>query len=463
MNRRAFLTTTLGASLATAQTRRKPNILFVTADDLGLLLGCYGEKRIQTPNLDKFATTGVRFEVAYVAQASCSPSRSAMFTGLFPHSNGQYGLTNGGFSLHPGLVNRTIPNMLKEMAGYKTGILGKLHVNPEKDFAFDMRKVQVGMNRHVRDNASHAAEFFKETGDQPFFLMVNFGDPHAFRKQGAPNEWYFPPQVEGLPEKPVDPTKETLFRFQGIDTPEQRERTANYLNACARFDYGFGLLLDELRKAGKEQDTLIVVIGDHGPPFARGKTTTYEAGLCVPFIVRWPGFSKAGLVSKAMVSTVDIAPTFFDAAGVQSPSPMHGQSLRPVVSDGNAKWREFLAAEFHTHGAKPRFPRRAIRDTRYKLIHNLVASSAKPSTGIDGDTAYQSSKNAPTRDVFETFANPPEFELYDLQNDPDEFRNLAGKTEAAKAEQRLKTALLDWRKQTQDPFLDPEFLKKWMA
>jgi N-sulfoglucosamine sulfohydrolase len=183
----------------------------------------------------------------------------------------------------------------------------------------------------------------------------------------------------------------------------------------------------------------------------------------VPFLVRWPGVSKAGLVSKAMVSTLDIAPTFYDAAGVQAPSPMHGQSLRGPVSSSGAKWREYLTAEFHTHGARPRFPRRAIRDTRYQLIHNLVAGQGKPSPVIDGDQAYFHSENAPTKDVFATFANPPEFELYDLQNDPDEFRNLAGKPEVAKVEQRLKAALLDWRKQSQDPFLDPEFLKKFMA
>src|SRR5688572_17331343 len=104
----------------------QPNFLLITADDLGLQLGCYGDKVIRTPNLDELSRRGRLFENAYVAQSSCSPSRSAMFTGLYPHATGQYGLVNGGFELHESLQTQTIPALLKK-AGYRTGILGKLH------------------------------------------------------------------------------------------------------------------------------------------------------------------------------------------------------------------------------------------------------------------------------------------------------------------------------------------------
>ena len=108
----------------------RPNVLFITADDLGLQLGCYGDTVIETPQIDALAASGVQFDVAYVAQASCSPSRSAMFTGLYVHATGQYGLTaRGRFALHPHLRDTTIPNILKR-AGYRTGIIGKLHVDP---------------------------------------------------------------------------------------------------------------------------------------------------------------------------------------------------------------------------------------------------------------------------------------------------------------------------------------------
>ncbi|MBW3599238.1 MAG: sulfatase [Planctomycetes bacterium] len=364
------------------------NVLLITADDLGLQLSCYGETVIETPNLDRLASSSVQFDVAYVAQASCSPSRSAMFTGLHTHSTGQYGLTNGGFSLHPHLRDRTIPNLLKD-AGYRTGIIGKLHVAPEESFRFDYRPR--GNTREVRWVAEATEQFLQESGDEPFFLMVNYSDPHAFRRPNDRTRWHFPPQIDGLPENPLPPGPETLFSFQQIDTPARRIRTAGYYNAVQRLDEGIGMLMDVLEKRGRSDDTLVIFVGDHGPPFARGKTTVYEAGLRVPFLIRWPGVSKP-MRSGAMVSTIDILPTILDATGVKLKGELHGKSLRPVVQDSEAAWRDYLAAEFHFHGGSPFYPRRAIRDGRYKLIHNLLAGSARPSTGIDGDPAYRVSQ-----------------------------------------------------------------------
>ncbi|MBM3786305.1 MAG: sulfatase [Acidobacteria bacterium] len=449
MNRRQFLF----SATAAAAAQNKPNVLFITADDLGLYLGCYGEKRIQTPHMDRLAGQGVRFEVAYVAQASCSPSRSAMFTGLMPHANGQYGLTNSnaGFQLHERFRQATIPNLLKT-AGYRTGIIGKLHVDPERSFQFDFRQTP-NTTRQVRTVAPQAERFM--AGDGPFFLMVNFTDPHAQRDNPQSARWHFPATVDGDPARPVSPSKETLFDWQQVDNAEQRERTANYLNCVARLDTGVGLLLDALERTGKAANTLVIFVGDHGAPFARGKTTVYESGLRVPFLVRWPGVAKPH-TSEKMVSTVDILPTILDAAGVVPPHALHGESVRGIVANPKARWREYLAAEFHYHGATPFYPRRAIRDGRYKLIHNLLAGEAKPSTAIDGDTAFPESKSgapAAARKAFETFADPPEFELYDLRTDPVEFHNLAGTPKHRGAENKLKTALLAWRKATNDPLL----------
>lgn len=347
----------LTAFLATAPA--KLNVLLITADDLGLQLSSYGETLIQTPELDAFAATGVQFDVAYVAQASCSPSRSAMFTGLYPHSNGQYGLMPGtGYSLHPHLRDKTIPALLKQ-AGYRTGIIGKLHVAPEESFPFDFRP-RVNMRR-VRDAAAEAKRFLGETGNEPFFLMVNYTDPHAYRENRESSDWSFPRQVDGLPVNPIDPGPETLFGFQGIDTPEQRVRTANYYNTVMRLDAGVGLLLDELDATGKADETLVIFLGDHGPPFARGKTSVYESGLRVPFMVRWPGVSTP-MRSPAMVSAVDILPTILDAVELPAPGVLEGRSLRPVVAKKDAPWRQFLTGEFHYHGAEPFYPRRGIRD-----------------------------------------------------------------------------------------------------
>ena len=439
------------------------NVLLITADDLGLQLSCYGDSLIQTPNLDKLAASGVQFETAYVAQASCSPSRSAMFTGLHTHSTGQFGLTNGGFSLHPELHDKTIPNILKK-AGYRTGIIGKLHVAPEPSFQFDYRPR--GNTREVKWVASAADQFLRETGDAPFFLMINYSDPHAFRRPDDRTKWHFPPQIDGLPKAPLKPGPTTLFPFQQIDTPSQRIRTAGYYNAVQRLDDGIGMLMDVLDKNEHRSDTLVIFVGDHGPPFARGKTTVYESGIRVPFLVRWPGVSKS-MHSRAMVSTIDILPTILDATGVSHETKMHGTSLRPVLWEAGSAWRSYLVAEFHFHGGRPFYPRRAIRDQRYKLIHNLLAGSAKPSTRIDGDLAYQISREqryegTPIRQAFDTFADPPEYELYDLANDPIEFRNLAGDSEYEEIQVRLTRALMEYREQTNDPFHDSEFLTRFI-
>ena len=171
MRRRSFLAASaahIGAAAVattTAQTTPLPNILFITADDLGLNLSCYGERRFATPHLDRLAASGVRFTTAYVAQASCSPSRSAMFTGLYPHTNGQYGLANGGFRLHEQYTNRTIP-VLAQKAGYRTGIIGKLHVEPESSFPWTFRKTG-NTTRQVRTVAADAAGFIRDSGNEP--------------------------------------------------------------------------------------------------------------------------------------------------------------------------------------------------------------------------------------------------------------------------------------------------------
>lgn len=457
-----FVAIFLIQGLASAQEKNRLNVLFITSDDLGLQLSCYGDEIIKTPNLDALAASGVQFDVAYVAQASCSPSRSAMLTGLYPHGNGQYGLTAvPSLALHPHLRDATLPNILKRV-GYRTGIIGKLHVAPGNSFQFDYKGGNHIDALDMKLVAERASNFMVESGDQPFFLMVNYTDPHAYRPRGnASNtigDWSFRNRIKGIPETLVEPSEKTVLPFQRIDTPEQRKRVAGYYNSIKRMDIGVGLLLDELKHLGYADKTLVIFIGDHGPPFDRGKSTTYEGGLRVPFLVRWPGVSKP-MRSSAMVSTVDILPTILDAAGATTDIERHGRSLRPVLENADAPWREYLVGEYHMHGP-PWFPQRAIRDHRYKLIHSPLADSVSRKTFIDGDIGHLVSREeryagTDIRKAFDTFAKPPEFELYDLENDPWEFHNLAGKAEYAEVEQRMKTALVNWQNETDDPALDP--------
>lgn len=446
-----------------AAAATKPNVLLITADDLGLQLGCYGDEAVRTPHLDALAKRGRLFENAYVAQASCSPSRSAMFTGLYPHANGQYGLLNAGagFELHEPLRARTIPALLKQ-AGYRTGILGKLHVGPENSFPFDTR-IRAD-TRDVKASAAEAAKFFQGAG--PFFLMANYSDPHVLGPSPRPPKEAFPTQYKGVPETPLRVGEVPPFPFQQIDTPEQIERVTQYYNAVMRFDAAVGLLLAELEKAGHINDTVILLVGDHGPPFVRGKTSCYEGGVHVPMIAVWPGIFKPGERTPALVSTVDLLPTILDATGQPVPAGLHGRSLRHTLDA--KQHREFLATEFHFHGASPFYPRRSIRDARFKLIHNLRAGQVKASSGMDGDAAFAMSQTGkfagtPVAEAFARLADPPEFELYDLRTDPWEFANLAAQGQHAPTLRRLQEALLTWRRETDDPLLTPDGLRQMAA
>jgi len=219
--------------------------------------------------------------------------------------------------------------------------------------------------------------------------------------------------------------------------------------------------LDVLDEKGLAKDTLVVFIGDHGPPMTRGKTTTYEFGVRIPYIVRWPGKARAGVMSDALVSTVDLLPTCVTAAGGTLPKPLSGLPLQAPLQGDASSWRETLVTEWHTHG--PGFqPQRAIRDARYKLILNLRTDVSKHGMGVDGCAVGKAIRKNPeaykgtdVKRVLDMLAKPPAVELYDLQADPVEFHNLAGKPELRDVEQRLKAQLQAWREQTHDPFLDP--------
>lgn len=466
MPTRRLLTLFFWAALA-LHSEARTNVLLITADDLGLQLSCYGDPHIQTPHLDALAAGGVRYRTAYVTQASCSSSRSSMFTGLYPHTTGQIGLANGGFGLNPSQIGKNLPAYLKS-ADYRTGILGKLHVSPETSFPFDFRPGK-GDTRDVRAVAQNASEFFHDESDTPFFLMVNYADPHVY-KDPKSKKSIFPAQWKGLPADPIAEDTVPGWDFQGFDEPIARERVSNFYNTVKRLDTGVGMLLAELKKSGNEDDTLVIFLGDHGPPFNRGKTTCYEAGLRVPFLVRWPGVAKAGLESTAFVSAADIVPTILDATGVEFPRAFHGTSLRPTLATPAAPegWRDYLVGEFHYHGSTGFFPRRAIRDGRFKLIHNLLAGKARPINRIDSDPTGQFASqpkyaDTPAGEAFRRFENPPEWEFYDLEADPIEFFNLADDTSHAEKIAELKSALLAWRKDTQDPLLEADGFERFRA
>ena len=388
-----------------------------------------------------------------------------MFTGLYPHGNGHYGLANAnvGFRVHEHLIDDLLPNVLKR-AGYRTGIIGKLHVDPEDRFAFDKRYREGFGSRDVQLQVKFAREFMGDDDPAPWFLMFNLFDPHVARTRradGSRGPQHFPNQVKGLPTKALTAADVTAWPWQGIGSEKQRVKIAGYYNCVHRIDAAIGMLMQALKDCGHDEDTLIILLGDHGPPFTRGKTSCYESGLRVPFIVHWPSVSRAH-VSDRLVGSVDIYPTILDAAGIERPDGLHGRSLRPVLHpETEDNWRKTLVAEFHYHGSSPFFPRRAITDGRYKLIHNLRAGQLQASNSVDGDTAWSQAQQLPNsnpaRQAMNRLANPPEWELYDLQSDPVEFNNVADQAELKEVKERLRLELAKWQDQTNDPFRDQEF------
>ncbi|MCA9174327.1 MAG: sulfatase [Planctomycetales bacterium] len=439
----------------------RPNILLIVSEDNGPELGCYGDRFARTPNLDRLASQGTRFERAFVPYSVCSPSRAVFLTGLYPHQNGQIGLATHHFSLYdPATPN--VFTLLKE-AGYRTGLIGKLHVNPERAFPVDFRRI-TGANFGRRDVAEYsraASEFFRESSDKPFFLSINYPDAHLpFHRQqfGRPAEPQTGADVEPLP-------------WVGVDSPRLREVTADYYNCLERLDQGIGLLLDELRRSGHEQNTLVIYIGDHGAQFPRGKVSVYEGGLRIPFLVRWPSHARAGLSRRELVSTVDILPTVLAAAGVSGETgklELPGRDLQPLLAGQEVAWRQYIYG--FTTGSFPfAFQLRwSIRDDRYKLLVNLVPdlenlgakAYLEPDyivTVVSGFTPEEQASASPVvKAALSRFAKPPEFELYDLQSDPHEWENLADDPRHAPVKRRLIDALRAFREQTSDPFLDPK-------
>lgn len=438
----------LGApALLLGRRAERPNILLLVSEDHGPHLGCYGDRTIPTPHLDGLAASGVRWANAYVTQAVCSPSRASILTGMHPHQNGQIGLATHAYTMAG--VRETLPGLLKRQ-GYRTGLIGKLHVNPEAACPFDFRWADPQFlsfdHRNVNRTAEVAGEFF--SGQGPFFLMVSLADAHL----------PFLRQQNGIPARPMTAGQVRTFADVGVDSPRLREHVADYYSCLSRLDTGIGLLLERLRSTRHEDSTLVAYLSDHGAQFSRGKTTCYEFALRVPMMLRWPGRLRAGEVRNDLVSSVDLLPTLAEAAGAPVPIGLGGKSL--LRGGGHRE----VFCEWNTSHPAPApsllYPQRTVRDRRYKLILNLSAGQPNPtelyytsqalvSTGTNQQEIDGAAEAV--RTAYATWRNPPRVELYDLERDPHEFENLAQRKELAGVRQRLLARLTDWQRRTADP------------
>lgn len=463
------------------------NIVLIVTDDQSPDLGCYGNTVLKTPAIDALAADATRFTRAFATTASCSASRSVILSGLHNHANGQYGLAHGPHKAqaHPSVAAVSLPNQLKQL-GYRTAVTGKYHVAPRS--AFDFQEFIPGARNTVK-MAEDSAAFIKRDDAQPFFLYFCPADPHRSGDFDEASEWrpnLFGNKKDGgypgVQEVIYDPAEVIVPPFLP-DSASTRAELAQYYQSISRIDQGVARLIAVLKEAGRWEDTLIIFTSDHGMPFPGAKTTVYDAGLKVPFIVRNPYQEKRGIVSEAMITHADITPTLLDFAGgydsaSQAPkklSPVpeipkqdnagpkfknyHGRSWLPVLAEESPAGWDHTAASHTFHEVTMYYPMRSWREGRYKLIFNLANGLPFPfaSDLWEAPCWQEALKKGPDAAyggrTVSSYQHRPRFELYDTETDPWEFKNLSEVPEQREKLESLKAKLQAFQKATDDPWL----------
>jgi N-sulfoglucosamine sulfohydrolase len=450
----------------TSKTGQK-NVLLLISDDHGIdQLGCYGNETIQTPNLDLMAENGIRFTNAFSVAASCSASRGSILSGLYTHQNGQFGHQHNWhhFSYHAWV--KSLPALLKNN-GYQTGVVGKLHVAPESQLPFDfvVPGSEIMKNRDVKTMADKAGEFFNRDKNKPFFLLVGYSDPHRSPtgKSGKRNVEKFSGFANQYDYPGIEPVKYDSADVHVPDflpdEPEVREELADQYESISRMDKGIGMVIDHLKKSGRYDDTLIIYISDNGIPFPGAKTTIYDSGIRMPMIVCSPTLNKNNFVNQSMISFVDLVPTILDWTTTEGPEyELPGKSFMSILDkEKPSGWDEVYQS--HTfHEITMYYPMRAVRTRKFHYIHNLFPELEYPfATDLFISKTWQGilkrkSKMMGKRKVSSYLKRPAE-ELYDIENDPVESKNLASDPAYKDVLEDMRKKLKAMQEKTDDPWL----------
>ncbi|WP_153558972.1 sulfatase family protein [Roseimaritima sediminicola] len=475
------------------------NIIFFVTDDESPTLGCYGDPVAKTPAIDALAADGVLFRNAFATTASCSASRSVIMSGLHNHKNGQYGHTHHfhKFNSYHNVVSLALPRVLAR-EGYRTGQIGKYHVAPETVFHFET--YMQGRTRNAVQMAEQSREFITADDERPFFLYFGTSDPHrgggidqTSSLELKPNLFGNRPERgshQGVDEVFYDPADVVVPPFL-TDTPETREELAQYYQSCSRIDRGLARLVEILKENDLYDKTLIVFTSDHGMAFAGGKTTVYEAGLRVPFVVRNPYVEQRGIETDALISHIDITPSLVDFAGGLDPQTngpkkwinpdqfwkergeavkenrsggnqfrsYHGKSWLHLLENPQAEHWETLFASHTFHEITMYYPMRVVRDKQYKLIWNIAHGLPYPFASdlwaaSSWQAQYQKGPDAAYGlKTVDQYINRPAFELYDVQTDPHEANNLAADPAYDKVLQEYQQKLKKLQKKFEDPWI----------
>lgn len=430
------------------------NILLMIADDLGRMTGCYGEPAVATPNIDRLAAEGTRFDMAFTSTASCSASRSVIYTGLHTHETGQYGLHHDHHHFMTFDHIETAPALFNK-AGYLTGIIGKVHVGPPQIYPWVVR--EESGTRDVAWVSGRAEEFFRSAGggDKPFFLTVGFVDPHRDATRSGFGNGADYPSVE---DRIFAPDEVSIPPFLS-EILEVRTELAEYYRSVHRLDQGVGLVLAALERKGLAKDTLVCFLSDNGSPFLNSKTTLFDAGVHLPLLIRMPG-GQTEIANPNLVSFTDLLPTFLDWAGVETPAGARGgRSLLPILEKSLLlpHWDRVFGS--HTfHEITNYWPTRFLRTPRYKYHRNVAWQLDFPFSGdLYGSLSWEGIRNRnPVRigeRPLEDYVRRPAEELYDLKADPGEVHNLANDANHQALLAELRTDMENWQRATDDPWL----------
>lgn len=460
-----------------AFSQNKPNIVLIVSDDHGTdALGCYGNEAIKTPHLDNLAKEGTRFKNAFCTSSSCSPSRSVILTGLHNHQNGMYGLEHSYHHFSSFDNIKSLPVILSEN-NYRTARIGKFHVAPEAVFKFQnvlskgAANDPASLGRSPVKMAGLCQDFINEKSEKPFFLFYATDDPHRsniFLPDGKISFKTFPhPNPFGNQKEGYSGVHEVTYKKEGVivpyflpDTEESRKELAEYYQSVSRLDQGIGRLIDLLKKAGKYENTLIIYISDNGVAFPGAKTTLYEPGIHLPCIVKAPNQNKKGLVQDGLISWTDITPTILDYAQASvNPKDFYGRSFKELIETKKSTgWDEVYGAH-SLHEITMYYPMRMVRDRKYKLIYNIAHQLPYPfALDLQQSSTWISTENSPYfgQRKKKDFIERPKFELYDLENDPEEINNLAENTVYRDVLQSMIKKIKNFQTETNDPWV-----QKW--
>ena len=426
----------------------RPNFLIFMADDMTYHdLGSAGNPDVQTPNLDRFAAQSTTFTHAYNSSPMCAPTRMSLYTGLHP-------VRHGGYPNHSKVYPevRTLPHHLGDL-GYAVALLGKRHEEPVAQFPFEVLGGKHGdMGEGLDLDTSKVGDYIAKHSNEPWCLVVTSNQPHTPWNRGDASA-YDPDQLELPPYL--------------VDTPTTRKALADYYAEITYLDTQFGHVMAQLEAHGEAEKTLVIFLTEQGSNFPFCKWTCYETGLRATAIMRWPNRIPENISRSTLIQYVDITPTLIDLAGGQfHANQFDGVSLAEVISTSDSSSPHEYVFGLQTtrgifHGPEA-YGIRSVRDDHYRLVWNLNHQGNFQNTVTRNFPTYQSWK--PAAEAGDEFAaqrlldytTRPEFELYDLADDPWSMTNLAADPKHTDRVSKLHAALQTWMQQQGDEGIPTE-------